>query len=306
VQFSFTYPLVAHPYDPRFVTKDTMTAVAQAAEQAGFGALAFTDHPVPSDRWLKAGGHDALDPFAALCFVAAVTDRLRLLTNIAVLPYRNPFLLAKSVATVDVLSGGRMILGAAVGYQKAEYKALGVDFEERNALFDEAVEAIVGIWTTDDFAMEGRHFTALGQTANPKPVQRPHPPIWIGGNSMLARRRAARYGQGWNPFPAPRVMATTSRTVPCETVEDFAELLDGLRVELEKQGRSGEPFDLAFSPVGAASPGTPGYSAQQHLDVIGRLGALGVNWIGASVPGDDPQRCIDALLQYGEEVVSRA
>jgi probable F420-dependent oxidoreductase len=305
MQFSFTYPLIAHPYDPRFVTKETMTAVAQAGEAAGFGALAFTDHPVPSDRWLNAGGHDALDPFAALCFVAAVTDRIRLLTNITVLPYRNPFLLAKSVATVDVLSGGRMILGAAVGYQKGEYKALGVDFEERNALFDEAIEAMVGIWTTENFAMQGMHFTALGNTANPRPVQQPHPPIWIGGNSMLSRRRAARYGQGWNPFPAPRLLAATSRTLPCETIEDFAALLDGLRIELEKQGRAGAPFDIAFSPVGTSAPGTPGYSAQQHLDVIGELAALGVNWIGAGIPGDDPQRSIDALLQYGDEVIAR-
>src|SRR3954471_10539941 len=130
-----TYPLIAHPYDPAFVTKDALTRFAQTAEAAGFDGIGFTDHPAPSHRWLQAGGHDALDPFTALAFIAAVTERIRLIPNIVVLPYRNPFLVAKSIATIDALSGGRFTLAVAAGYQRSEYAALGVDFENRNVIF---------------------------------------------------------------------------------------------------------------------------------------------------------------------------
>ena len=98
-------------------------------------------------------------------------------------PYRNPFVVAKAGATLDLLSDGRFTLAVGVGYLKREFVALGVDFDERAALFEEALEVIRGIWTTDDFSFEGRHFTARGITAHPGPVSSPHPPIWIGGNT---------------------------------------------------------------------------------------------------------------------------
>src|SRR6202012_245047 len=141
-----TYPLTTHPYNPEFTTKDGLTRFCQVAEAAGSSGIGFTDPPAPTERWLKAGGHDALDPFAALSFCAAVTDRMRLIPNILVLPYRNPFVVAKSVATIDALSGGRFTLAVATGYMRGEYKALGVDFEERNARFDEAIEVLRGVW----------------------------------------------------------------------------------------------------------------------------------------------------------------
>src|SRR5688572_5653700 len=147
-----TYPLVAHPYSPELVTKEAIVRFAVRAEELGYDGVGFTDHPAPSHRWLQAGGHDALDPFVAFGLVAAVTDRLHLIPNILVLPYRNPFLVAKAAATLDTVSGGRFVLSVATGYLKGEYKALGVDFDERNALFDEALAVVKGIWSEDDFA----------------------------------------------------------------------------------------------------------------------------------------------------------
>ena len=129
MQFSFTYPMADGDHDPALATRNGMRSVLEAAEPAGFSAVGFTAHPIPSRRWLEAGGHNALDPFAALAFCAAVTEQIRLMTNVAVVPYRNPFLLAKMVATVDVLSDGRTILGAGTGYLRAEYRALGVEFD---------------------------------------------------------------------------------------------------------------------------------------------------------------------------------
>src|SRR5947208_12429722 len=160
MRFTITHPMHRHPYNPELVSGAGIAAVAAATEAAGIHGFGFTDHPAPSQRWLEAGGHDALDPFVALGFAAATTSTLRLIPNIVVLPYRNPFVVAKSGATLDLLSGGRFTLGVGVGYLKREFAALGVEFEERGHLFDEALEVIRGIWTTDDFSYEGRHFTA--------------------------------------------------------------------------------------------------------------------------------------------------
>ncbi|MXZ54196.1 MAG: LLM class F420-dependent oxidoreductase, partial [Acidimicrobiaceae bacterium] len=202
MKFSVTYPLAAGRCSAEFATRQGLVEFARAAEAAGFDGIGFTDHPAPTRRWMAAGGHDALDPFAALAFTAAVTERVQLIPNVVVLPYRNPFLVAKSAATIDAMSDGRFVLAVGTGYLKGEYRALGVDFEERNDLFDEAIEVMRGVWTNDDFSYEGRNFTARGQTANPKP-ERPIP-IWIGGNSRLSRRRVATVADGWVPFPAPR------------------------------------------------------------------------------------------------------
>src|SRR6478735_5409703 len=162
MQFTTTHPLITHPYHPDLVTGAGIASLARAAEQAGFGGYGFTDHPAPSQKWLSGGGHDALDPFVALTWVAAATTTLRLIPNIVVLPYRNPFVVAKAGATVDVLSGGRFTLAVGVGYLKREFAALGIQFDERAALFEEALEVIRGIWTTDDYSFEGRHFSAKG------------------------------------------------------------------------------------------------------------------------------------------------
>src|SRR5262245_17376011 len=230
MQHWVTYPLVQHPYNPDFVGGAGLTRFARSAQAARFGGVAFAAHPAPSHKWLTAGGHDALDPFAALAFVAGITERIRLIPNIVVLPYRNPFTVAKAAATIDALSGGRFVLSVATGYLRSEYRALGVDFERRNELFDEALEVLRGVSSTDEFAYEGSGFTAGGVTANPKPA---HVPIWIGGNSALTRRRVARLADGWNPFPAPARLAQTARTPPLETLDDLAPMVDHLRRHTE-------------------------------------------------------------------------
>src|ERR1700742_4790209 len=157
--FTITHPMHSHPYNPEFLSEEGIGRVAVAAEAAGIHGFGFTDHPAPSQRWLEAGGHDALDPFVAMGFAAARTTTLRLIPNIVVLPYRNPFVVAKAGATLDMLSDGRFTLAVGVGYLKREFAALGVDFDERAALFDEALDVIRAIWTTDDVTFEGTHFS---------------------------------------------------------------------------------------------------------------------------------------------------
>jgi probable F420-dependent oxidoreductase len=296
-----TYPLVAHPSNPELMSKAAIVRFATRAEELGFDGVGFTDHPAPSQRWLAAGGHDALDPFAAFGLVAGVTERVRLIPNILVLPYRNPFLVAKAAATLDALSGGRFVLAVATGYQRAEYRALGVDFDERNDLFDEALAVVKGIWSTDDFAYEGRHFTARGQTANPKPA---HVPIWIGGNSALARRRVAVAADGWTPFAASATLARTAKTPVLESVQDVKPMLDHLWRCLDEAGRDPAGIDISLQALGCAPPGDDGFDPQRHLDTLGTLADLGVTWASTGVPGDSLDRAVDALEQYAETVIA--
>lgn len=302
MRFSVTYPLVTHPYNPEFLTKDAIVRFAQAAEDAGFSGIGFTDHPAPTHRWLEAGGHDALDPFAALAFVAAVTDRIRLIPNVVVLPYRNPFLVAKSVATIAALSGDRFTLAVGTGYLKGEYKALGVDFDERNAIFDDALEVLRGVWTTDDFAYEGTGFLAHGQTANPKPG---HVPIWIGGNSRLSRRRVAQKADGWVPFPAPRGLATTAKTPPLETVDDLAAMLDELWQHVDDAGRDRADIDVSFGTPAGGSPADDDFDAAARLEGLDELARLGVTWSSVNAPGDSLDHAIETLERYGAEVIAQ-
>jgi probable F420-dependent oxidoreductase len=295
----FTYPLIAHPYNPDFMSRQGVIRIAEAADAAGFDGIGFTDHPAPSHKWLNAGGHDALDPFVVLAVIAARTSRLWLIPNIVVLPYRNPFIVAKAAASLDLLSDSRFVLSVATGYLRSEYRALGVDFEQRNELFDEALEVLRGVWSQDEFATEGHGFTALGVTANPKPA---HIPIWIGGNSVRARKRVATYGDGWNPFPAPAWLASTARTVTLEGLDDLAPMLEHLRRELDAVGRDPKTVDIAFT-TGLPGPAEAGFNAAAQLEVFDRMAAMGITWTSTSVPADSVDRAIEAIERYSAEVI---
>ena len=251
---------------------------------------------------VAAGGHDALDPLAALAFCAAVTDRLRLIPNILVLPYRNPFLVAKAGATLDALSGGRFTLAVATGYLRGEYHALGVDFDQRNALFDEAIEVILGVWTENDFAHQGTTFTAKGQTANPKPD--PLPPIWIGGNSRLSRQRVARYGQGWNPFPAPRSLARTTKSTPARVPGRPApDAATSCGSSSRRPGATRAASTSRSVPGPAATRATTASTPRRSWKPWRSWPALGVTWSGVGVPGDSLDHAIETLQRFGESVI---
>lgn len=300
MKFWVTYPIVTHGYAPELLDAATIARIARAAEAAGLDGIGFTDHPAPSDKWLRSGGHDAIDPFAALAYLAAVTDTIALIPNIIVLPYRNPFLVAKLAATLDLLSEGRFILSTALGYLRSEYRALGVDFEARNELFDDALEVIRGVWSTDDFAYEGSGYTASGVTANPKPK---HVPIWIGGNSQRTRRRVATHGDAWNPFPASAELARTTGTTRLETIDDLAVMLEYLWERLDEAGRDHASIDVTFSaPYGAV--GVPEFTPARHLEELAKLAAVGVTWTSVSLPADSVDHAVDALAEYGERVIA--
>jgi len=296
----------SHPYTAELVTGAGIATVAAAAEKAGFDGFGFTDHPAPSQRWLESGGHDALDPFVAMGFAAAKTTTLRLIPNIVVLPYRNPFVVAKSGATLDMLSDGRFTLAVGVGYLKREFTALGVDFAERAALFEEALEVIRAVWTGDDVSYEGRHFSAKGITAHPRPISTPHPPIWIGGNTGAARARVATHGDGWCPFPAPAVLAQTARTAALDSVEGLAEGIADLRRRCDAAGRDWSRIDITFSNIGAGAPGDKNFNADAYLSGLEKLAAVGVTWVQVQIPGDSLAHAVEAIERFGATVIAAA
>lgn len=303
MRFAFTHPMHTHPYNPELATGEGIATVAAAAEAAGFHGFGFTDHPAPSQRWLEAGGHDALDPFVALGFAAATTTTLRLIPNIVVLPYRNPFVVAKSGATLDLLSNGRFTLAVGVGYLKREFAALGVDYDERAELFEEALQVIRGAWTTDDFSFEGRHFTARGITAHPRPVSRPHPPIWIGGNTAAARRRVAQYGDGWCPFPAPAVLAQTAGTASIDSQDRLAAGIEDLRRRCGEAGRDFSALDITFTNSAGAGPGSDEFDSGAYLSGLDKLAALGVTWVQVGLPGDSLAHVLESIERFGKLVI---
>ena len=175
--------------DPDIVSAGSVMEMARAAEAAGFDAVFTTDHPFPNDRWLNTGGHHTVDPMVVLSFAAAATTTLKLHTNLFVPAYRNPFLSAKMISTLDAMSGGRAIIGVGAGYLKPEFAALGADFDNRNDRLDEAIRAMRAAWTGESVTFEGSGYAATGNTTTRRP--RSHPGRRSGSAATAAARSAA-------------------------------------------------------------------------------------------------------------------
>jgi probable F420-dependent oxidoreductase len=281
VKFSVELPIAA---------PDALMTCALAIEDAGFDACFVTDHPFPSREWLTRGGHETLDPFVALSFAAASTRRLRLHTNCLIPAYRDPYLTAKSVASLDACSRGRVILGVAVGYLRAEFEGLGVPFRERAARLDESLWAMKAAWAG----------TLPENVVTPSCVQQPHPPIWAGGNSAAAIRRAITHCDGWSPFPAtPR----TAAAVDTASMTDTAMLADAIvRLnELSAEAGRARPLDVCFTP----------FSHPGHKDVVDpqafmaeahELAGIGVTWLAFHLPAPTVTAFCDTVAAFGEAI----
>lgn len=181
-----------------------MARVARAAEDAGFDSLWVGEHVVLPDPRVPPSPMNPedpiLDPVVALTYLAAQTRTVRLGTGIIILPQRNPLVLAKELASLDVLSGGRLIVGVGVGYLEPEFRALGAPFEERGPRTVEYLEAMRAIWSEDQPAYHGRFADFAGVQARPRPIQLPTPPLVMGGHSPAAYRRAVEHAHGWYGF----------------------------------------------------------------------------------------------------------
>jgi probable F420-dependent oxidoreductase len=223
------------PHYGRTIEVDRLLSVVRNAEEAGLDSVWVTDHVVvPRDVDVIYREH-MLDPLAMLPWLAAATSRISLGTSVVILPYRSPLPVAKLLASVDVLSGGRLIVGAAIGWMEGEFEALGVPFKERVSRSEEALELFRAVWTQEHPEVTtARHHLAHVQ-ASPLPLQKPRPPIWIGGSSEGAFRRVARLGDGWH--------ATSS------TPEEFRQGKQAVTRFWREAGRTGDPVWSMRIPV---------------------------------------------------------
>jgi probable F420-dependent oxidoreductase len=270
-------------------TPEALEAIVERGEALGFHSVMIADHVVfPTAIASKypytvsgvfPGGGDALEQLTLMAFVAGRTRTLRLVTSVMILPYRNPVLTAKMLATIDVLSRGRVTVGVGVGWLREEFEALDApDFERRGTASDECLRIFKTLWTQDPASFEGEFYRFDALRCLPQPAQKPHPPIWIGGHSAPALRRAARYGDGWHPVGA-------NPAVPLRPSEVRASL-DQLVRMTEAEGRDPSALTISFkAPVYDTSvttltgsdrrpfSGTP----QQIADDIGAYEKSGVS-----------------------------
>ena len=261
--------------------------VAEHAERVGFESLWVSEHLVVSDPRTTPSPMDPedplLEPVTALAYVAARTTTLRLGTGVVVLPLRNPLILAKELATLDVLSNGRLMIGIGVGYVEREFRALGVRFGERGRRTDEYLDAMLAIWTQEHPAYAGRFFAFDGVQAHPMPVQRPHPPIVVGGWSSPALCRAATRGHGWYGWGMDLH----------ETASTLARLRAAVR-GVERDPALGD-LEITMTPSGTVD-----------LAEAERYAELGVHRLNLQIPGGLVEREVFRFIEdVGREIVGR-
>jgi probable F420-dependent oxidoreductase len=303
------------PTRGRSAEPDALETLVTRGEALGFHSTVIADHVVfPVTIASKypytvsgafPGGGDALEQLTLMSFVAAKSQRLRLISSVMILPHRNPVLTAKMLATIDVLSRGRVTVGVGVGWLREEFAALGAaDFDRRGAISDEYLRIFKTLWTQNPASFSGEFYHFESIKCLPQPVQKPHPPIWIGGHSRAALRRAARHGDGWHPVGAnPAAMLAPP---------EFKTLLDELRRLTEAEGRDPRALTISYKaplydagvPAGGVRRPFSG-TADQVLDDIATYAGLGVSELIFDFRSEEPKESLERMERFAE-VMKRA
>ena len=303
-------------------SRENMMALATQAEAAGYGILGVNDHlimPVSTSvryPYTADGIHPAaqsgecFDAIATLAFLAGCTQRIKLLTSVVVVPHRPPVLTAKLFQTADILSGGRVIAGVGAGWMKEEFEALGTPpFEERGAVTDEYIQAWKALWTQERPSMHGKYVQFDNVQFEPKPISKPHPPIWVGGESGPSLRRVAQLGDGWYPV-------SNNANVLLNTPERLKEGVARMRRSAERHGRDPASIDIAYiwfmPPVWKERTLPEGGrmmfsgSSDAMLEDAAALKAVGVNHLIVYLQRPTIEQTLEVLHRFGEEVVRKA
>ena len=239
-----------------FSTREAISKVARTAEDAGYESLWTGEHVVLVDP--QSGSSpippesNMVDTIASLAFLAGITEKIKLGSGIILLAQRNPVVLAKELAGIDVLSNGRLLFGVGVGYVKEEFDIIGVPYEERGARVTEHIEAIRALWAQEKPSFEGQFTKISGVQSNPRPIQKPHPPIIIGGSSSPAYRRAVKQGNGWYGF--------------YEDVETTATSIKALKEAAKKHER---PTELGELEITMTPPGPIDFDTMRRYEDLG-------------------------------------
>ena len=316
MRYGFTLPVRGE-----LANHQGIAGMAEHGERLGFTSATIADHIViptvvesaypydASGKHPSAG--DAMEALSLLAFVAGRTSQLRLITSVLILPYRNPILTAKMVSTIDVLSQGRITLGIGVGWMEEEFQALqSPDFARRGAVTDEWVAIFKKLWTPGPVEHQGTHYSFGPVRCEPLPVQKPHPPIWIGGHSKPALRRTARYADGWHPLGT----VETAELRPLE----FQSMLDDLKRMAEGYGRDFNDITLAYvarlrecrEPTGGNDLGGNDRmpfsgSAQQLIEDVETYRAMGVTHLSFDFRRPTLAETRDRMDWFATEVMAK-
>ncbi len=315
MQFGFSAP-----FRGPLATPSALRRIASAADRLGYGVVSVSDHLLVPRRispnypysdsgefaWSADGSTDCMEQFTLLSWLAAATEHVKLLTSVIVVPHRNPVFMAKSLATTDVLSEGRVIVGIGAGWMREEFEGLNLpDFDARGRVTDEYVTIMKRLWTEQWAAYDGEFFRFAEVAADPKPVQQPHPPVWVGGESLAALRRTVALGDGWYPFG-------TNPKFRMDRVEDFVTRRDKLFAMAGDAGRDPASIALAYNcafhdetertrPEGGrlAFTGSP----QQRAEDIAALADAGVSTMMVNVTANDLDRMLARMEAFAAEVM---
>lgn len=294
------YPPITQDWEAKLTPED-FQRVARTADELGFDSLAIPEHIVMPSDLVEHMGPFWSDALTVMAFVAGATSRITVDSCVIVLPYHHPITYAKAISTLDYLSGGRVRITLGVGMAEREFDALGVPFHERGRVTDEYLAAMIELWTQDEPKFHGKYVNFEGIYFEPKPVQQPYPPLWIGGNSRAAMRRAARH-DGWFPWLI--------------TPEQLPECLDYIRSQPEFEART-RPFEVAL-PVSPPSVnedhvplddegsgrGVVPVGKQAMIDAIGRLQEAGVTSTSVPLgPCSSLTEYLDGLHWVAEEII---
>ena len=292
---------------------DAIAAIVRGGESMGYATIVIGDHivfpvfveskyPYTIDGGFPGHG-DALEQLSLMAFVAGISEHARLVTSVMILPHRNPLVTAKVLATIDVLSKGRLTAGVGVGWLREEFQALGAaDFDKRGRVSDEYLDIIKKCWTQDPVTHSGEFYAFAPLHCMPHPVQQPHPPIWIGGHSLPSLRRVARRGDGWQP-----VGATSASPLP---PTEFQSLLDQLKRLTDAEGRDYESLTIALKAPsydpGRVPPGHDrlrftGEPAQIAEDLVAYR-AMGVTEVAFDFRSPPVSKTLDRMHHFTAEV----
>jgi len=302
-------------------TRGSVMALAQGADMLGYAYLGVADHlivparpdtPYPYTKdgvWPGQPTGECFDAIATLAFLAGCTEHIKLLTSVIVVPYRPAVLTAKLLLTADVLSGGRVVAGIGAGWMREEFAALGAPpFEQRGAVTDEYLQAWQLLWTQERPELDGAYTQFRDVVFMPKPVSRPHPPIWVGGESPAALRRTVRYGDGWYP-------GSSNQKAPLDTAAKLRSGIAALHRVAEKAGRDPATIDIGYvwymppswTPRTAPDGGRQMFSggADDMLADAAALREAGANHVIVYLQRPTIEETLDLTQRFAEDVVRK-
>jgi len=270
------------------VTGADQTRLAKWAEKLGYEMIAVPEHHIIPANHVELSGPFYFNAYTAMAHFSGATERIRVNSCIAILPAQHPIITAKALSTMDWLSSGRVTITFAVGWLEEEFGILGVPFHERGAMADEYIQAIVALWTEDNPTFEGRYVSFRDVAFEPKPVQKPHLPVWFGGDAEPVLKRVARHAQGWWPF------LTKPEAIP--------DRIDFIRSQPDYNGQLADVYyGMSTARVGEGhvvldDPGArAGQGKQEIIDRLGQFKSLGVTWSSVPIP---PVSSIEGYYDY--------